>query len=212
MAQKAPSAPQAPPPAYEMPTWSQQPHRVSFTNSFTSSALQQLWLSCPDSFSQLLAPAAFLGLSTHPKSHSRAHDHHESQKSMSGATEKLAAALQQHSQMVACGNSNASVAMLHDLTAFLEAFNMQSSAVSEASKVPAAAASSRPANQGSSHRAAESAQVQAADRSEASAAASGAIASAALQVLSVLIAHDKACQQVVVQAMDPAKAAPQVIH
>lgn len=131
---------------------------------------------------------------------------------MSGATEKLAAALQQHSQMVACGNSNASVAMLHDLTAFLEAFNMQSSAVSEASKVPAAAASSRPANQGSSHRAAESAQVQAADRSEASAAASGAIASAALQVLSVLIAHDKACQQVVVQAMDPAKAAPQVIH
>ena len=134
---------------------------------------------------------------------------------MPGATQKLAIALQQRVQMLACGNSNASVAMLHDLTALLEAYSMQSSAVTDLSKAPAAAApaaSSRPGNQGLSHRTSDAAQVQAAERPEASEAASGAIASAALQVLSVLIAHDKPCQQDVMQAMDPAKAPPQVIH
>ena len=215
LAQKAPSTPQAPPPPYETPTWYQQPHCVSFSNSFSSSALQQLWLNCPDSFSQLLAPAASLGSNMHPQSHSHAHDDHESQKPMPGSTAKLASALQQHIQMLACGHSNASIAMLHDLTTFLEGCNMQRSAVSESPKVPAAATravSIRPLNQGLGHHTADAAQVQAAEWSEASEAASGATASAALQVLSVLIAHDKTCQQVVMQAVNPAKAPPEVTH
>ena len=134
---------------------------------------------------------------------------------MPGAAAKLAAALQQHIQMLACGNSHASIAMLRDLTAFLEACHLQRSPVSESSKVPAAAAaaaSSRALNQGLSHHIADAAQVQAAECLEASAAASGATASAALQVVAVLVAHDKACQQDVMQAMDPAKDPSQVAH
>ena len=115
--------------------------------------------------------------------------------------------------MLACGNSSASIAMLHDLTVFLEAYNVQRSAVSESSKVPAAAAAAVSKRLGLSHHTAEvPAQLQAAESLEASEAASGATASAALQVLSVLIAHDKACQQVLMQAMVHAKALPEVTH
>ena len=209
LAQTGPSALQAPPPPYETPKWSQQPHRVSFTNSFSSSALQQLWLNCPDSLSQLLTPAASLGLSTHPERNSHAHDRHESQKPMSGAIVKLASALQQQIQMLACGNSSASIAILHDLTNFLEAYHLQRSAVLDPSKVPATAHASNP---GMSHHTADSALVQAAEQPEASEATSGATASAALQVVAVLIAHDKACQQMVTQSVYPAKVSPQVTH
>ena len=216
LAQTGPSAPQAPPPSYETPKWSQQPHQVSFTNSFSSSALQQLWLDCPDSLSQLLTPAASLGLSTHPKSNSHAHDRDESQKPMYDAISKLASALQQQIQMLACGNSNASIAILHDLTEFLEAYHLQKSAVLDPSKVPANAtaahASNRLLNPGMSHHTADAAQVQAAEQPEASEAASGATASAALQVVAVLIAHDKACQQMLMQSVYPAKVSPQVTH
>ena len=206
-----PSDPQTPPPPYETSTWSQQPYHPSFT----CSALQQLWLNCPDTFSQLLTPGASLRLSTQPKSRSCANAHHASQKPLSVETAKLAGALQQHIQMLACGNSSASVAMLHDLTAFLEAYSLQRSAVRESSRLPAAAgeaAAHRPLSQGLRHQAAtaESAEAQAAAWIEASEAASEAAASAALQVVSVLVAHDKACQQAVVRSPDPTKANTQV--
>lgn len=202
----APFAPQPPPTPYETPSWSRQPHLVSST----SSALQQLWLNCPDSFSLLLTPAASLGLSMHPRSSPDTLVHHEPHKSMPGAAAKLASALQQHVQSLACGNSSASVAMLHDLTTFLELYNShRSSAVAESSRAAAAAtaaAGHRPLSQGLSHHhtaGVASAQAQAREETETASDAVEAAASAALHVVSVLVAHDKACQQVVMQASHP---------
>lgn len=203
LAQTAPAtAALAPLPWYETPTWSQQPHHPCVT----SSVLQQLWLSCPHSFSQLLTPWASTGLSTHPNSCPDAAEPLKPQESMSVATAKLSTALRQHVQMLACGNSGASVAMLHDLVMFLEAYHLQRSAVHESLRAAAAAAATRgaasyrPLSQGLSNRAgsAESAESQ-----TAAEAASEVAVAAALQVVSVLVAHDKACQQVVVQLPDP---------
>ena len=197
-----PSAPPAPPPWYETPTWSQQSHRPSFP----SSILQQLWLTCPHSFSQLLTPGASSALSAQPKSSSNATTRLNHRDSESVAIAKLASDLQQQIQMLACGDSCASIGMLQELTAFLEAYHQQRSAVHESSSAAAAAAaagtavSHRLLSQGLSNLAgsAESAQPQAAAE-----AASEVAVSAALQVVSVLVAHDKACQQVVLPLPDP---------
>lgn len=155
----------------------------------------------------------------HPKSHPDASVHHEPQKSMSGATAQLASALQQHVQALACGNSAATIAMLYDLTTFLESYNVQkSSTVAESSRVTAAAAAAaghRPLSQGLSHHhtaGAESAQAHAGKWTEVALDAVEAAASAALHVVSVLVAHDKACQQVVVRASQLEEAPPKVLH
>ncbi|KAL3147293.1 hypothetical protein ABBQ32_002782 [Trebouxia sp. C0010 RCD-2024] len=195
-----PPAPPAPQPWYETPTWSPQPHRPRST----SSTLQQLWLTCPHSFSQLLTPWASSGLRAQSNSSSNPTNQLNQQESV--ASTKLVSALQQHIQMLACGDSSATVGMLQDLTAFLEVYHMPRSAVHElpgaaaSAAAAGAAASQRTLSQGLSHPAgsADSMQPQAAAE-----AASEVAVSAALQVVSVLVAHDKACQQAVVQPLGP---------
>ena len=154
----------------------------------------------------------------HPKSRPETHVHRDSHKSMSGATAQLASALQQHIQALACGNSAASIAMLHDLTTFLESYKLhRSSTAAESSRVATAAATAAaghsPLSQGLSHHhtaGAEAAQTQAGAWTETASDAVEAAAAAALHVVAVLVANDKSCQQIVMQAFQPETAPPKV--
>ena len=105
--------------------------------------------------------------------------------------------MQQDVQMLACGNSTASVAMLHDLTSFLKGYQMHTRAACDPSSTLSADAQKQLSQQGS--------HPPAGDASAAYAEASDTVVSAALQVAAVLIAHDQACQQAVIKSLNPSK-------
>lgn len=199
------SGPTSPPheiPTYERASWSRQPHPFSISNT----TLQQLWLNCPDSFSRLLTPQLPPTQSMQTQINSISTSLNSSQ-SLSAAVAKLTCAVQQHVQMLACGNSTASVAMLHELTSFLEGYQMHTRAGGDSSFTSSAAAQRQLSQRGSHPPAGdESAQVESAVQAEAA----DAVATAALQVAAVLVAHDEACQQAMVQSLNPGKAHTQV--
>ena len=199
-----PAAPQLP--AYELPTWSTHPPAISHT----STALQQLWLKCPDSFSRLLSPQ-------HSHSHSiqtptkafTPSDSCESTDSSSLALTQLTGQLQQHVQMLACGNASTSVTMLKDLTTFLTTCYAHANVGHDSS---ASVTATRPTGgQSMSHQVTGHDSSAATSATEASAGYYG-VTESALHVLTVLIAHDVACQQTMVDSFAPSKPETQVLQ
>ena len=107
-------------------------------------------------------------------------------QAQSEALTQLTVQIQQHVQMLACGSTSASPSMLHDLVTFLQICQDHIARRHEAS-APMAATERE---QHISH------QVPSND-SAPSGSTSDRLVAAALRVIAVLVACDKACQQAV---------------
>ena len=231
--QAPPQAPQAPPapqgpcdpdtPAYELPSWSRHQSPVNINPP----ALQQLWLQCPDSVALLLQlPSAVSSSSTPPGLQGNSSLNRVPSTVASAvrrdrrvATEStvpaelvqeaasLGANMQHSMQMLACNAPNAGASMLHNALLLLQQLQRHTQQSQHAQQEQRAQQAQH--GQHAQHaQHARSLPESAAGNHKASQyawdTASQAVVSGCFDVLGVLVAHDKSCQQVVQRSMSAA--------